>query len=50
VYLFSADDVAMDLTLMPLDGLRQAPMDRVGERPMKRAGLAAVQALLQEPA
>ncbi|MBS0557551.1 MAG: hypothetical protein JSR27_09100 [Proteobacteria bacterium] len=38
--------VDFDLTLMPLDAIRQAPMDRSGERPMPRASLAQVQALL----
>jgi hypothetical protein len=46
VYLFSADDTAIDLTLMAYDRLRQAPLDRSGNRPMRRASRSAVQALL----
>jgi len=38
--------VDFDLTLLPLDAIRQAPLDRSGERPMPRAGLAAVEKLL----
>lgn len=38
--------VDYDLTLLPLDAIRQAPLDRTGERPMQRAALAAVEALL----
>lgn len=48
VFLFSADDTAIDVTVLPYDLLRQAPLDRVSERPMHRAGLAAVEALLAD--
>lgn len=47
-YRFSADDVPVDLTLLPLSALRQAPLDRVDGKPMRRANLAAAQLLLQE--
>ena len=33
VLLFSADDAAIDLTVLPRDAIRQAPLDRVGDRP-----------------
>ena len=46
-YLFSADGVPFDLTVLPRDALRQAPIDRVDERPMQRASLSAVEALLR---
>jgi hypothetical protein len=49
VYLFAAADTPMDITVLPLDDLRQAPIDRSGERPMERASLAAVEQLLQSP-
>jgi len=39
VLLFSAGDTVIDLTVFPLDGLRQAPLDRISEHPMQRAGL-----------
>ncbi|WP_062536503.1 hypothetical protein [Mizugakiibacter sediminis] len=49
VYLFAADDVAIDITVLPHDALRQAPLDRVNsERPMRRASLAALEALLAQ--
>lgn len=47
VYLFTADDVAMDLTVLPRDGQRQAPLDRVDGLPMRRASLNAVIELLK---
>jgi len=48
VLLFAADALPFDLTVLPRDALRQAPLDRVDEKPMHRAGLAAVEALLAE--
>ncbi|HXS73510.1 MAG TPA: hypothetical protein VN725_05650 [Rhodanobacteraceae bacterium] len=48
VLLFAAEGIAMDLTLMPRDALRQPPLDRIDERPMRRASLSAVEALLAE--
>jgi hypothetical protein len=45
---FSADDLPFDLSLFDLDGLRQAPLDRITERPMRRAGIEAVAALLKQ--
>jgi len=46
VYLFSADGVAIDLTVLPRDALRQAPLDRVDGRPMQRASLSAFRDLV----
>jgi len=46
VLLFSADDTAIDLTLVPYDLLRQAPLDRINEKPMQRASLVALDALI----
>jgi hypothetical protein len=46
VYLFTADDLPFDLTVLPRDALRQAPLDRSGDRPMRRASLSALQELL----
>jgi hypothetical protein len=48
VYLFSADDIAIDLTLLPLDLLRQAPLSRIDGKPMKRASRGALELLLSE--
>ncbi|HZP67562.1 MAG TPA: hypothetical protein VFB32_14765 [Rudaea sp.] len=50
VLLFSADDVAIDLTVLPRDAVRQAPLDRIGERPMRRATIAMLEQLLAESA
>ena len=49
VLLFSADDAAVDLTVLPYDLLRQAPLDRISEKPMQRATQAMLDALLEAP-
>lgn len=46
VLLFAADGLPFDLTVLPRDALRQAPLDRIDEKPMRRASLAAVEELL----
>jgi hypothetical protein len=46
VLLFAADELPFDLTVLPRDALRQAPLDRIDDRPMRRATLAAVEELL----
>ena len=48
VLLFAAGSLPFDLTVMPRDALRQAPLDRIDEKPMRRASLAAVEELLDE--
>ena len=50
VLLFSADDLPFDLTLLPRNALRQAPLDRTELRPMRRASLVQVEMLLAEDA
>jgi len=40
------DGTAFDLTIFPRDAIRQAPLDRVDEKPMRRASLAALDELL----
>lgn len=50
VLLFSADNLGFDLTVLPLDALRQAPLDRIAGRVQPRASLAALDVLLQESA
>jgi predicted component of type VI protein secretion system len=47
VLVFCADGLPFDLTLLPHDALRQAPLDR-GERPMRRASLGGLQRLIEE--
>jgi hypothetical protein len=50
VLLFAADELPFDLTVLPRDALRQAPLDRTDDRPMRRAALAQVEMLLAEDA
>ena len=44
---FCADGIRFELSLFPLDGLRQAPLDRIDGRPMRRATIAQAQELLE---
>ena len=46
VWVFTADDLAFDLTVLPADALRQAPLSGIDERPMRRAGAAQLRELL----
>lgn len=46
VWLFTADELPFDLTVLPRDVLRQAPLSSVDERPMKRASAAQLRQLL----
>ena len=48
VLLFAADTVPFDLTVLPRNALRQAPLDRTDDRPMRRAALPQVESLLAE--
>ena len=48
VWLFSADDLAFDLTVLPLDLLRQAPLSGIDEKPMKRASMSQLRQLLAD--
>ncbi|MEO5811179.1 MAG: hypothetical protein ABIU96_05355 [Rhodanobacter sp.] len=48
VLLFSADGLPFDLTVLPRRSLRQAPLDRTGDRPMRRASLSQLQTLLRQ--
>lgn len=47
-WLFSAEDLAFDATVLPLDGLRQAPLSGIDERPMQRASAVQLRTLLVE--
>ena len=46
VFLFEAGGTPIDLTVLPYDALRQAPLSRIDGEPIKRAGRAAVERLL----
>jgi hypothetical protein len=48
VWVFSAEDLTFDLTVLPTDALRQAPLSSIDEKPMKRASATQVRALLLE--
>jgi len=48
VWLFSAEELTFDVTVLPHDALRQAPLSGVDERPMKRASLAQLRQLLTD--
>jgi hypothetical protein len=49
VYRFLADGVCIDLTVFPIDNLRQPPRSIVDGKTMRRATISAVEALLHEP-
>lgn len=46
VWLFTADELPFDLTVFPLDVLRQAPLSPVDEKPMRRASASQLRQLL----
>ena len=48
VLIVPRDDLHIDLTLLPHEAIRQAPLDRVDEKPMRRATIAALEKLLAE--
>lgn len=48
VYSFAAGDTAIDLTVFPLDGLRQPPLSPVHGRPMERANIRQVQGMIAD--
>lgn len=48
VWLFSAEELTFDLTVLPLDALRQAPLSGIDEKPAKRASLANLQQIIAD--
>jgi hypothetical protein len=48
VWLFSAENLPFDITVLPLDVLRQAPLSSIDEKPMKRASLMQLRQLLAD--
>jgi len=50
VLMLAREPAPFDLTVFPRDAIRQAPLDRIDERPQRRASLAALEALLADPA
>lgn len=47
LFSFMAGDVQVELTVFPIDGLRQAPKSPVDGRPIKRADIETVRKLLE---
>ncbi|MBF6022431.1 hypothetical protein [Lysobacter niastensis] len=48
VWVFSAEDIAFDITVLPLDVLRQAPLSSLEEKPMRRASASQLRQLLAD--
>lgn len=48
VWIFGAEGLTFDLTVLPLDILRQAPLASIDEKPMRRASAAQLRHLLAE--
>lgn len=48
VWVFSAEELAFDLTVLPVDVLRQAPLSSTDEKPMKRATATQLRQLLAD--
>jgi len=46
VWLFSAEELAFELVVLPMQALRQAPLSAVDERPMRRASSSQLRELL----
>ena len=46
-FQFSAGKIPVDVTVLPLALLRRAPLERGGDKPMPRARLAALDALIE---
>jgi hypothetical protein len=45
---FTIDDQPIDATVFPADGIRQAPVSPVDGKPMRRANLGEVEALIED--
>ena len=48
VWVFSAEELTFDLTVLPHDALRQAPLSGIDEKPMKRASASQLRQLLAD--
>jgi hypothetical protein len=42
------DDIRIDVTLLPPEAIRQAPLDKVDDQPMHRASLSSLEELLKK--
>lgn len=45
-WLFGAEGLGFEVLVLPLDGLRQAPLSAIDEKPMRRASAARLRTLL----
>ena len=48
VWIFSAEELSFDLTVLPHDALRQAPLSSFDEKPMRRASATQLRQLLTD--
>jgi len=48
VWLFAAEELSFDVTVLPADVLRQAPLSGIDGKPMRRASASQLSALLAE--
>ena len=48
VWMFSAEELAFELVVLPAVALRQAPLSGIDEKPMRRASAAQLRQLLAE--
>jgi hypothetical protein len=48
VWIFTAEELTFDVTVLPQDALRQAPLSGVDERPMKRASATQLRQLIAD--
>jgi hypothetical protein len=48
VWVFSAEGLAIDITVLPADVVRQAPLSSIDGKPMRRASLVQLRALLAD--
>lgn len=47
-WVFTAEDLLIEVTVLPYDALRQAPLSIIDERPMRRASLAQMRDLVAD--
>lgn len=47
-WMFSADGLTFDITVLPHDVLRQAPLSAVDEKPMRRAGMLQLRQVIAD--
>lgn len=48
VWLFAAEDLSFDITVLPADVLRQAPLSAIDGKPLRRASATQLRALLTD--